>query len=417
MSSVPPAAARFPQLPPQTLEAMRAGLPALTDRMVEAVIAEVPAFALAAQESWRPVIYASADQLLTALIEQLRGAADPESSATSMQEVLDTAYGFGRREARQGRPTEVQLAAYRIGVREIWREWSALAVRHGVGSDEVSVFAETSFAYLDRISAAGVAGHADELARLGLARERHRERLVRALLREGSADELRRAAEEASWTPSQTLTAVALPNRHHESGGLITADSRTLEVPDDAIELPRGMRMFLVSAVGGRARAPFLESIGATGAVVGPVRPWMQAHSSVRRVMRAAELQPAQSAAALDTDQFLVELVVSADAEALADLRARALAPLDGLPAATVARLAETLRSWLLHHGRRDDIAAELHVSPSTVRYRLRQLRDVYGERLQNPRSIAELTVALADSEFTYADGDRDLASASGDHK
>jgi DNA-binding transcriptional ArsR family regulator len=401
MSSVPPAAARLPQLPPQTLEAMRAGLPALTDRMVEAVIAEVPAFALAAQESWRPVIYASADQLLTALIEQLRGAADPRSSATSMQEVLDTAHGFGRREARQGRPTEVQLAAYRIGVREIWREWSALAVGHGVGSAEVSVFAETSFAYLDRISAAGVAGHADELARLGLARERHRERLVRALLREGSADELRRAAEEASWTPSQTLTAVALPNRHHESGGFITADSRTLEVPDDAIELPRGMRMFLVSAVGGTARAPFLESIGATGAVVGPVRPWMQAHSSVRRVLRAAELQPAQSTAVLDTDQILVELVVSADAEALADLRARALAPLDGLSAATVGRLADTLRSWLLHHGRRDDIAADLHVSPSTVRYRLRQLRDAYGERLQDPRSIAELTVALADFRFT----------------
>jgi DNA-binding transcriptional ArsR family regulator len=417
MSKLPPAAARLPQLPPQTLEAMRAGLPALTDRMVEAVIAEVPAFALAAQESWRPVIYASADQLLTGLIEQLRGAADPESSATSMQEVLDTAYGFGRREARQGRPTEVQLAAYRIGVREIWREWSALAVRHGVGSEEVSVFAETSFAYLDRISAAGVAGHADELSRLGLARERHRERLVRALLREAPGDELRRAAEEASWTPSQTLTAVALPNRHHESGGLVTADSRTLEVPDDAIDLPGGMRMFLVSAVGGKARASFLESIGGPGAIVGPVRPWMQAHSSIRRVLRAAEIRPAQPTEILDTDQFLMELVVRADSEALADLRARALAPLDELPAATVDRLADTLRSWLLHHGRRHEIAADLHVSPSTVRYRLRQLRDVYGERLQNPRSVAELTVALADSKFTDADGDRDLASASGDQK
>ncbi|PRC46750.1 transcriptional regulator, partial [Mycobacterium sp. ITM-2017-0098] len=211
MSNVELGATRFPDLPPQTLDAMRAGLPALTDRMVEAVIAEIPAFAMAAQESWRPVIYASADQLLTALIEQLRGAADPATSSNRMQDVLDTAYGFGRREARQGRPTEVQLAAYRIGVREIWREWSAMAVRDGVGSDEISVFAETSFAYLDRISAAGVAGHADELARLGLVRERHRERLVSALLRAGSADELRRAAEEASWTPSPTLTAVALP--------------------------------------------------------------------------------------------------------------------------------------------------------------------------------------------------------------
>jgi hypothetical protein len=392
----PPAATRVPELPTQTLAAMRAGLPALTDRMVEAVIAEVPAFALAAHESWRPVIYASADQLLTALVDQLGGAADPTTSTTSLQQVLDTAYGFGRREARQGRPTEVQLAAYRVGVREIWRQWSALAVAHGVNSGEVSVFAEMSFAYLDRISAAGVAGHADELARLGLRRERFRERLVRALLGPASAEELRLAAQDASWAPPQTLTAIALPTRHHDSAGLITADPATLEVPEDAIELPRGVRIFLVCNVGGKARTRFLESIGVPGAVVGPARPWMQAHSSVRRVTRAAHMQLPQPSGALDTDQFLVELVVGADAEALTDLRDRISAPLAGLPTTTRDRLIDTLRSWLLHHGRRDDIAAELYVSPSTVRYRLRQLRDLYGERLHDPRWIAELTVALA---------------------
>ena len=397
MSNVAASPARMPKLPARTLDAMRAGLPALTDRMVGAVIDEVPAFALAANESWRAVIYTSADQLLTALIEQLRGAADPtSSSALSMQEVLNTAYHFGRREARQGRPTEVQLAAYRIGVREIWRDWSALAVRDGVGSDEVSVFAETSFAYLDRISAAGVAGHADELSRLGLARERYRERLVRALLRDASADELRLAADEASWVPPSTLTAVAVHRRHHESRGVITADPQTLEVPDDAVELPRGLRILLVSNVGGRARAPFLESIGAAGAVVGPAREWMQAKSSVHRVLHATEFASTNLAGVLDTDDLLMELVLGADVEALTDLRARALAPLDGLSVPARERLADTLRSWLVHHGRREEIAADLYVSPSTVRYRLRQLRDAYGERLQDPRSIAELTVALA---------------------
>jgi DNA-binding PucR family transcriptional regulator len=170
-------------------------------------------------------------------------------------------------------------------------------------------------------------------------------------------------------------------------------------VPDDAIELPRDTRIFLVSDVGGKARAPFLESIGVTGAVVGPARPWMRAQSSIRRVLRAAEIGPTQPAAVLDTDQFLVELVVRADAEALTDLRARALAPLAGLSAATHERLTDTLRAWLLHHGRREDIAAALYVSPSTVRYRLRQLRELYGERLHDPRCIAELTVALAIAE------------------
>ncbi|PRC49057.1 transcriptional regulator, partial [Mycobacterium sp. ITM-2017-0098] len=142
---------------------------------------------------------------------------------------------------------------------------------------------------------------------------------------------------------------MALPNRHHDRGGLITTDPQTLEVRDDAIELPNRMRMFLVSNVGGKARAPFLESIAETGAVVGPARPWMQVQSSIRRAVRAADFQPANSTALMDTDQFLLELVVRADSEALADLRARALTPLTGLAAAPAARLADTLRSWLLH--------------------------------------------------------------------
>lgn len=395
MSVTPDEGPRSLELPPHTLEAMRAGLPALIDKMVKAVIAEVPALAQAAQESWRPVIDASADQLLGALLDQLDVTIDPYTPLP-MQDVLDTARRFGRREARNGRPTEVQLAAYRVGARELWREWSALAARDGADRDDISTFAEMFFAYLDRISAAGVAGHAEEQARSGLDRERRRERLVRMLLRRAASEELDVAAEHASWTAPRTLTAVALPGRQQRGAGAITSDPRTLHVPEDAVTVPSGVRVVLVCDVGGGARAPFLASVAATGAVVGPAREWKQAQSSVRRVVRAVEMRRPEATDVLDTDQFLLELVLDADAEAHADLRARALAPLAALPEAARARLVETLRSWLLHHGRRDDVAADLVVSPSTIRYRLRQLRDAYGDGLRDPRVIAELTAALA---------------------
>ena len=88
--------------------------------------------------------------------------------------------------------------------------------------------------------------------------------------------------------------------------------------------------------------------------------------------------------------------MLSADPEALADLRARVLAPLADVREGTSERLAETLRAWLLHHGRREAVAAELHVHPQTVRYRMTQLRELYGEALTDPRTVLELTVALA---------------------
>ena len=129
--------------------------------------------------------------------------------------------------------------------------------------------------------------------------------------------------------------------------------------------------------------------------MVGPARQWMQVGASIRRVNRAVKLARPDTAP-IDTEDVRPELILGAGAEALLDLRTRVLAPLVELSPQVADRLTETLRSWLLHHGRRDDIAADLFVSPSTVRYRLRQLRELYGEQLQQPRAILELTMALA---------------------
>ena len=97
-----------------------------------------------------------------------------------------------------------------------------------------------------------------------------------------------------------------------------------------------------------------------------------------------------------DTERQLTTLVLTADPDALADLRAQALLPLASIRPATADRLAETLRSWLLHQGRREDVAADLHVHPQTVRYRMTQIRELYGEQLTQPDQVLALVVALA---------------------
>ena len=69
---------------------------------------------------------------------------------------------------------------------------------------------------------------------------------------------------------------------------------------------------------------------------------------------------------------------------------------LDNHGPATAEKLTATLRSWLLHHGRREEIADELFVHPQTVRYRMGQLRELYGDRLEDPATVLDLTLALA---------------------
>jgi DNA-binding PucR family transcriptional regulator len=151
----------------------------------------------------------------------------------------------------------------------------------------------------------------------------------------------------------------------------------------------------MVPDMAGAARRHLLSAVGARKALVGPARPWMSVRSSYYRALRAGELLNESGPSAIDTDDHLVELVLGADLEAVADLRARVLAPLSALPPNTADRLTETLRSWVLHQGRRDAVAADLFIHAQTVRYRMSQLRDLYGDRLTEPRTVLELTVAL----------------------
>ncbi len=57
--------------------------------------------------------------------------------------------------------------------------------------------------------------------------------------------------------------------------------------------------------------------------------------------------------------------------------------------------LTETPWAWLLRRGRRDDIATVLFIHPQTVRYRMGQLRELYGDRLNDPEGVLAATVAL----------------------
>src|ERR671922_250140 len=94
--------------------------------------------------------------------------------------------------------------------------------------------------------------------------------------------------------------------------------------------------------------------------------------------------------------------IVGAEADTLAadrgladDLAASRLAPLASLPDGPRARLTETLRAWLDRPGQVQAVAAELGVHPQTVRYRLRQLRELFGTRLEDPEARFELALAL----------------------
>ncbi|MEU4641532.1 helix-turn-helix domain-containing protein [Micromonospora sp. NPDC023814] len=386
------------ELDARVAAALRDRLPLLAERTITAITAEVPSYSGTLTGQMREKIETAVQLALGTflqLIERSQGA-DP---STPLVGALEAAYALGSGEARSGRSMDALLAAYRVGARVSWREMSTTTVQGGSSAATVAEFAELMFAYIDELSAASVAGHADELASAGRARRRNLERLTQRLLAGEPEEVLLRSADRADWPPPQTLTVVLLP-RANLRAALALLHPHTLESGEEppAVAAGEDLAVLLVPDTHGDRRRQLARVLRGRRAVLGPARPWTRVASSYQRATRALSLglRPADDGAALDTEEHLAELVLSTDPEGLADLRARVLAPLASLPSAAADRLAETLRSWLLHHGRRDDVAADLFVHPQTVRYRMGKLRELYGDRLTDPATVLDLTLALA---------------------
>jgi hypothetical protein len=388
-------------IPDAVADAMRKELPSVAEQTVAAIVVEVPSYADAfGGEMGRTI--ENAVQLALGGFLELASAGGGGDASTPIQPALDGAYALGRGEARSGRSMDALLGAYRVGARVSWRHMAASAVSAGLGVEQLARFAELVFAYIDQLSAASVAGHSDELATSGRVRERYLERLANQLLGGGPRDDLVAATERADWATPRTLTAVILPEARVR-GALASLDRRTLRSTDDVPGLASSgdLVVLLVPDAEGRSRPALMRSLGEHEAVVGPARPWDEVHSSYARALRALQLGlTTEGPEPLDTEARLADLVLRADETALADLRTQALAPLADLGEGSREKLTETLRSWLLHHGRREAIAAELFVHPQTVRYRMGQLRELYGSRLEDPRTVLELTIALGAAEI-----------------
>ncbi|NEK60213.1 PucR family transcriptional regulator [Geodermatophilus sabuli] len=385
---------------PEVAAAMHAELPAVAERTVAAIVVEVPSYTEAFRGDMGRAIENAVRLALGGFLE-LATATGGADASRPIAPALEGAYALGRGEARAGRPMDALLGAYRVGARVAWRHMSATAVGAGMAVESLARFAELVFAYIDQLSAASVAGHSEQLATSGLVRRRHLERLAGLVLTGGPAYDLVAAAERADWTPPRTLTAVLLPEPWAR-GALAVLDARTLQAGEDlpGAEPSTERSVLLVPDAEGFGRAALLRALSGRSAVVGPPRPWQEARSSYSRALRAVQLGLApEGDAAVDTEVRLADLVLRADGEALADLRSQVLAPLDGLGPGPREKLVETLRSWLLHHGRREKVASELFVHPQTVRYRMGQLRELFGNRLDDPQCVLELTLALGARE------------------
>lgn len=183
---------------------------------------------------------------------------------------------------------------------------------------------------------------------------------------------------------------MALPARHAVA---VThqLDPRTLQVTGDLLGIPDELTVLVVPDVAddaGRAQLRRLLSgrewghraDRADGRRGGVPQRLARGHALLGTApdgtRRSPDGVPRDRALAVDLDDWLVELVVHADPRWRSPAYARGRSPRSRACGRAREAILETLRAWLLHQGRRADVAAELQVHPQTVRYRMDRARE-----------------------------------------
>jgi PucR C-terminal helix-turn-helix domain len=388
-------------LPPEAADLLRPALPPLADEIIAAIAREVPDYERAMEGEFGQVVRLGVEVALNRFVDVLVGERSSETRAR------ETYVNLGRGEYHAGRSLEALLAAYRVGARLCWRRFVETGTAGGLAPEALYDLGEAIFEYIDELSAESAEGYAEEQSAAAGESQRRRRRLVRLLLQEPppAQEAVRTAAQAAGWVlPRQLAALVAAEGEAASGAGEEILDSI-------AARLARRLGAGAIGAAVGGLAVVVLPDPEAPGrpraltaaleadqrAALGPTVRWPEAPASLHRAVAAFRL-PAASGLVVAEDH-LGALLLSADPALAADLARSRLAPLAALAPGARRRLEVTLRAWLDRPGQVQAVAAALGVHPQTVRYRLKQLRELFGNRLEEPESRFELALALRAAE------------------
>ncbi len=373
-------------------QALRVELADATAEIITAVRAEVPEYA-------RPLTGRFGMKITEGVSVALGQFVDLIGRDEGLEDVR-IYRALGQLEHREGRTLAALQSAYQVGTRTMWRRLGESSTARKLPPEVIFSLAEALFTYVEQISAASVAGWADEEANRAGSLQARRHALVELLARRppAAAAEIERVAAAAGWAVPGRLAALVVEDAAAMASRLPGAIGADLD-PVGVVLLPAPDRP------GWSARVQ--AGLNGRRAVLGPAVEAAQAHRSIARAQAAwplhvaGLLQPGSEQPLARAEEHLLTLLLAAEPEIAADLCARAVAPLRSLPAGAVARGEQTLRAWLDAHGDVAVAAAALHVHPQTVRYRLAGLRELFDGALDDPAARLELTIALRTSTPT----------------
>jgi hypothetical protein len=378
------------RLSPQLAAVLRPELDSLAEDIAAQIRATIPEYARSSGKGARPELRATVDQALRTFVDLVTGADGSRESRARRDELCRE---LGRGEAYRGRSLDALQAAYRTGVQVAWRRAAEVGRRHELSPVVMSQLADAMFAYVDELASLSVEGFEEIRSQAGDRRAEARRRLLRLLLgaRRPARTALERAAREAGWRLPEQVVPVALPPRAR-------AVRAALDGPVLA-DLDRAEPVLIIPGpMDDRRLARLLAALPDRHGALGPPVPPAHCADSLRWARRTLALVDAgvlTGTGLARAEDHLLELWLLSDQALLDELERFILEAPPGKGPGRVMRLTETLGAWLESEGNAVRTAQVLKVHPQTVRYRMKQINDLYGDRLTDPDERFALEAVL----------------------
>jgi hypothetical protein len=383
---------------------MRPELPGVAEEIIAEVRRAIPEYARPMEGPYGQALRMGVQQALTTFVDRV---ADPLAPCGTRDEVCRR---LGQYEALEGRSLDSLQAAYRIGAQVAWRRLMRLGQLNNLNSVVMSLLADAVFRYMDELAALSLEGYQEAQARSAEARQEWRLRLLRLILEQPPAP--RRAitslAELAGWTMPETVTPVALRAVGKADGagapdGCAPLAQATDGVPlldsDVLADLSCARPHLLIPGPVTQTRELMLQAaIAGRRAAIGLTVPLPSAADSLRWARQALVLAGSgiiPDAPIARCEDHLVTLWLLSDSALADQVVKQQLGVLTRLTPRQRSRVTETLGPWLETRGTAAEIADMLHVHPQTVRYRIRQFEQTFGDRLKDPDARFGLELAL----------------------
>jgi hypothetical protein len=371
--------------------AVRPDLPALVDELVDQMQAQVPKCAGIFQRGSDAFARRDIGEMVSRFVDRVA------AGAPILDENTDAHEAFVRRAFLNGFDLNTLLAVSQVGAHVAWKHFAATGGQAGFTRDEMSALGERIFAYLEFFSAQAVEIYERLYADTAATSKENRKRLLNTLLSEHDfrPQALAGLAREAKWRLPGKVTCVAVDQtsqaRRMLSPALDTDVLADLEGPDPHL---------LVPMLNTDARYEMLRrGLGGVAYAVGPVVPLEEAALSLRLARRALDLMLRGLLPGAEEhvhcDEHLPALSMLNDDECLRLLSRRALEAFSSLRPERRDRLVETLLTWLSVGSSLPEVAGRLNIHTQTARYRMRQIEEIFGERLHDPEWRFEMQLAL----------------------